>query len=90
MIEAMKRRRFVKLCASAVAGIGASAETMAKDHTQYQRYGRVAMIDPQSREKVIASSLEVGETYLREACRTPTRALSWGIGFLHVSVRPPP
>ncbi len=64
MIEAMKRRRFVKLCASAVAGIGASAETMAKDHTQYQRYGRVAMIDPQSREKVIASSLEVGETYL--------------------------
>jgi Rieske Fe-S protein len=60
----MKRRRFVKLCASAVASISASAEVLAREHTLYKRYGRVAMIDPQSGETVSAASLEVGETYL--------------------------
>ena len=60
----MKRRRFVKLCASAVAGISASAEVLAREDTQYRRYERVAMIDPQTREKIVAASLEVGETYL--------------------------
>jgi Rieske Fe-S protein len=64
VFEAMKRRRFVKLCASAVASISASAEVLAQDHTQYRRYERVAMIDAQSREKIVGSSLEVGETYL--------------------------
>ena len=60
----MKRRRFVKLCASAVASISASAEALARDHMLYQRYGRVALIDAQSREAITAASLEVGETYL--------------------------
>ena len=60
----MKRRRFVKLCASAVASISASAEVLARDQTQYKRYGRVALIDTQSRETIPAASLEVGETYL--------------------------
>jgi len=61
---AMKRRKFVKLCASAVASISASAEILARDRTQYQRYNRVALIDPRSREAITAASLEVGETYL--------------------------
>jgi len=60
----MKRRRFVSLCASAVASISASAEVLARDHMQYQRYGRVALIDPQSREAITAALLEVGETYI--------------------------
>jgi Rieske Fe-S protein len=60
----MKRRRFVKLCASAVASISASAEVLARDHTQYRRYERVAMIDSHSRQKIAVASLEVGETYL--------------------------
>jgi len=64
LFEAMKRRRFVKLCASAVASISASAEVLARDQTQYKRYGRVALIDPHSGEAIPAASLEVGETYL--------------------------
>lgn len=60
----MKRRGFVKLCASAVASITASPELLAGDNQQLHRYGRVVLIDPQSREPVRAASLEVGETYL--------------------------
>ena len=60
----MKRRGFVKMCASAVAGIMASPELLARDHQQYHRYGRVALIDPYSSEPVRAASLGVGETYL--------------------------
>ena len=60
----MKRRGFVKMCASAVAGITASAELLARNHQQYHRYGRVGLIDPYSREPVRAAALDVGETYL--------------------------
>ncbi len=60
----MKRRKFVKMCASAVASITASPELLAGDHQQYHRYGRVALIDPYSREPVRAAALDVGETYL--------------------------
>lgn len=60
----MKRRGFVKLCAGAVASISASAEVLAQDNMIHRRYGRVAMIDPQSGAKKAVRSLEVGETYL--------------------------
>lgn len=60
----MKRRGFVKLCASAVASITASPELLAGEHQQLHRYGRVVLIDSYSREPVRAASLEVGETYL--------------------------
>ncbi len=60
----MKRRGFVKLCASAVASITASPELLAGAHQQLHRYGRVALMDPYSREPFRAASLEVGETYL--------------------------
>ena len=60
----MKRRGFVKLCASAIAGITASPELLARDHDVYQRYGRVALVDSYSREPVKVSTLDVGETYL--------------------------
>jgi arsenite oxidase small subunit len=60
----MKRRGFVKLCASAVAGITASPELLAKDNQQYHRYDRVALVDPHLREAINVGSLEVGETYL--------------------------
>jgi Rieske Fe-S protein len=64
MGERMKRRGFVKLCAGAVAGISASPEILAADGRQYSRYGRVALIDSQSRDEVRVSALEIGETYL--------------------------
>ena len=60
----MKRRGFVKLCAAAVAWIGASAELMANNLQQYHGYGRVALIDPNSGEPVRAAALDVGETYV--------------------------
>ncbi len=60
----MQRRGFVKLCATAVAGITASPELLARGHHVYQRYGRVALIDSYSREPVKAATLDVGETYL--------------------------
>jgi len=60
----MKRRGFVKLCAAAVAGITAHPETLAGQQQEYRRYGRVALIDPQTGKPVRASTLEVGETYV--------------------------
>ncbi|MDH3537389.1 MAG: hypothetical protein OER87_16725 [Gammaproteobacteria bacterium] len=60
----MKRRGFVKLCATAVAGISASPELLAATGQEYHRYRRVALIDPRMREPVRASSLDVGETYI--------------------------
>ncbi len=60
----MKRRGFVKLCASAVAGITASPHLLARENQQYHRYGRVSLVDAHSGNAVDVASLEVGETYL--------------------------
>ena len=60
----MKRRGFVKLCAAAVTGITAAAETIAGEQQQYRRYGRVALVDADNGRPVGAASLEVGETYV--------------------------
>jgi len=60
----MKRRGFVKFCASALAGITASPELLARENQVYQRYGRVALIDPYSGKQVRGASLDVGESYL--------------------------
>ena len=59
----MKRRGFVKLCATAVAGITAAPEILASGH-QYHPYGRVALIDPNTQQPMGAAALEVGETYV--------------------------
>lgn len=60
----MKRRGFVKLCASALAAITASPELLAQENRVYHRYGRVALVDHYSGLPVRAASLEVGEAYL--------------------------
>ena len=60
----VKRRGFVKLCATAVAGITANPELLARDEHEYHRYGRVVLVDPHSQAPVSLASLEVGETYL--------------------------
>lgn len=60
----MKRREFVKLCASAVAGVSASPELLGIGKRELHFYERVALIDHSSKKLVRASSLEVGETYL--------------------------
>ena len=60
----MQRRKFVKICASAVAGVSASPELLARGDREWRPYNRVALIDPKSNEPVSVSSLDVGETYL--------------------------
>lgn len=60
----MKRREFVKVCASAVAGVSASPELLAGGDRELRTYNRVALIHPQNKEPIPVSSLEVGETYL--------------------------
>lgn len=60
----MKRRKFVKICASAVVGVSASPELLAEGNRELHGYERVALVERQSREAVKAASLEVGETYL--------------------------
>ena len=60
----MKRREFVKLCASAVAGVSASPELLGEVNRELQPYERVALIDLRNQEPMRASALEVGETYL--------------------------
>ena len=60
----MKRRGFVKLCASAVATITASPQLLAREDQQYHRYDRVSLVDPHSHQPINASTLEVGVTYI--------------------------
>lgn len=60
----MKRRGFVKLCMSAVAGVSASPELLAQGNRTLHKYERVGLIDHLSHQPIGASSLTVGETYL--------------------------
>ena len=60
----MKRRGFVKLCASAVASISTSPELLARDNQQHHPYAKVALVDPIGHQPVSAKSLEAGITYL--------------------------
>jgi len=60
----MKRREFVKICASAVAGVSANPELLAEGDREIHSYNRVALVDSHSKESVPVSSLVVGETYL--------------------------
>lgn len=59
----MKRRGFVKLCASAAAAVGANPEVLAQSGARIKRYERVLLVD--TREAPITSgTLTVGETYI--------------------------
>ena len=60
----MKRRKFVKICASTVVGVTANPEVLAEGIREQHSYERVALVDSQSREPVAAASIEVGEAYL--------------------------
>ncbi len=60
----MKRREFVKLCASAVAGVSASPELLGEREQELHFYERVNLVDSYNKKPVRAASLEIGETYL--------------------------
>ncbi len=59
----MKRRGFVKLCASAAAVVGANPEVLAKAGGEIKRYERVQLVDAHS-VPITADSLNVGESYI--------------------------
>jgi arsenite oxidase small subunit len=60
----MKRRKFVKICASAVVGVSASPEILARGDREYHPYNRVKLIGHKTLEPITTASLEVGTTYL--------------------------
>ena len=60
----MKRRKFIKLCASAVVGVSNSPELLGEGVRKLQNYERVTLIYQETAEPVRASSLKVGETYI--------------------------
>jgi arsenite oxidase small subunit len=59
----MKRRGFVKLCASAAAAVGANPEVLAQAGGQVKRYERVLLVDAHG-EPIKADRLSVGESYI--------------------------
>ena len=63
----MRRRGFVKLCASALAGITASPELLAEGMREVHVYERVKLVDVNTHEPVTASNLEeIGRASCRE------------------------
>ena len=60
----MKRREFVKICASTVAGVSTSPDLLAEGNREMRSYNRVALVDPDSKSPITLSSLQVGVTYL--------------------------
>ena len=60
----MKRRKFVKICASTVVGVSANPELLAEGPREIHAYQRVALVGAKGREPVSAASIEVGEAYL--------------------------
>lgn len=59
----MKRRGFVKLCASAAAAVGASPELLAQSGGRVKTYERVQLVTPEG-APISAESLHVGESYV--------------------------
>lgn len=59
----MRRRGFVKLCATAAAAVGASPELLARAGGQIKRYERVQLVTPAG-APLTAADLRVGASYV--------------------------
>lgn len=59
----MKRRGFVKLCATAAAAVGANPDLLAQPGGQIKEYERVLLVDAKG-SPVRADDLQVGESYV--------------------------
>lgn len=57
------RRRFVQMCASAAALVGANPALLAQNQGPVHRYQRVKLVDERERP-IMAAGLQVGENYL--------------------------
>jgi Rieske Fe-S protein len=59
----VKRRGFVKLCATAAAAVGANPDLLAQTGGQIKEYERVLLVDAKG-SPVRADDLQVGESYV--------------------------
>ncbi len=59
----MKRRGFVKLCASAAAAVGTNPEVLAEAIGPVKRYERVLLVDPEG-APITVDDVRVGESYI--------------------------
>lgn len=59
----ISRRNFVKLCASAIATVGANPNLLAQSNGEFHPYHRTKLVDSRSRP-ITPSDLKVGENYL--------------------------
>ena len=59
----LKRRGFVKICASAAVSVSASPSLLASQQSPVHRYNRVKLVDTQERP-ITPATLEIGASYV--------------------------
>ena len=59
----MKRRGFVKICATAAAAVGASPDLLARSGGPVRKYERVRLVTPEG-DPISSDLVEVGKTYV--------------------------
>lgn len=75
----MKRRGFVKLCASAAAAVGANPGVLAAPSTHIKKYERVLLVDGAG-APIEAGTLNVGESYVFNYPYTTTPCFLLNLG----------
>ena len=75
----MKRRGFVKLCATAAAAVGANPDLLAQPGGQIKTYERVLLVDAEG-TPVNADTLKVGESYVFNYPYTTTPCFLLNLG----------
>ena len=75
----MKRRGFVKLCATAAAAVGANPDLLAQPGGQVKTYERVLLVDAEG-TPVNAGSLKIGESYVFNYPYTTTPCFLLNLG----------
>jgi Rieske Fe-S protein len=75
----MKRRGFVKLCATAAAAVGANPDLIAQPGGQIKKYARVLLVDAHD-TPINADSLTVGESYVFNYPYTTTPCFLLNLG----------
>ena len=75
----MKRRGFVKLCATAAAVVGANPDLLAQPGGQIKKYERVLLVDAEG-APIKADALEVGKSYVFDYPYTTTPCFLLNLG----------
>jgi len=75
----MKRRGFVKLCATAAAAVGANPDLIAQPGAQIKKYARVLLVDAGG-TPIDANTLTIGESYVFNYPYTTTPCFLLNLG----------